>query len=132
MSKNVKGLKELIAVLEKIPKELDVAIEKRLESSAQQIEADAKAKAPVGTPESTGIKGYIGGSLRQSIKSTQTKDKEYTIKANSTGNAPYAAFVEFGTRFMRARPFLYPAFFKNRAEFISNLEDLLQKTFKNR
>tara|TARA_X000000950_G_scaffold284100_1_gene386485 strand:- start:1042 stop:1428 length:387 start_codon:yes stop_codon:yes gene_type:complete len=29
----------------------------------------ASKNAPVGTPESTGIKGYIGGTLRQSIDS---------------------------------------------------------------
>lgn len=126
MSKNVKGLKELIAVLEKIPKELDVAVEDRLEASAQQIQTDAKKNAPLDT-----------GKLRQSISTSRPiqggKDsKIWIIQANGTGLAPYAAFVEFGTRFMRAQPFLYPAFFKNRAEFISNLEDLLKKTFKNR
>lgn len=119
MSKNVKGLKELIAVLEKIPNELDKAVESVLEDNAQEIERDAKSFAPLDT-----------GKLRQSIKSTQTKDKEYTIKANSTGNAPYATFVEFGTRFMRAQPFLYPAFFKGRSRFIKDLENLLEKTFK--
>lgn len=119
MSKNVKGLKELIAVLDKIPKELDTNVESVLEVNAQDIEIDAKRNAPLDT-----------GKLRQSIKATKTKDKEYTIKANSTGLAPYAPFVEYGTRFQRAQPFLFPAFFKGRAKFTDDLEDLLQDTFK--
>lgn len=131
MSKNVKGLEELIKTLERVPKELDKEVESILEGNAQEIERDAKSKAPVGTPESTGIKGYIGGSLQQSIKATKTKEKEYTIKANATGKAPYAAFVEYGTRFMRARPFLFPSFFKGRERFIKDLKKMLDNKFKN-
>ena len=119
MSKNVKGLKELIAVLDRIPNELDKEVEAVLEDNAQNIERDAKRNAPIDT-----------GKLRQSIKSLKTDKKQYTIRANSTGNAPYAKFIEHGTRFMRAQPFLYPAFFKGRLRFVKDLENLLEKTFK--
>lgn len=115
----VKGLKELIAVLEKIPKELDLTVDKILEDNAQKIEADAKAKVPVDT-----------GKLWQSIKALKESDKTYVIRANNTGKAPYAGFVEYGTRYMRAQPFLFPAFFSGRARFIKDLQNLLDKTFK--
>jgi HK97 gp10 family phage protein len=61
----------------------------------------AKLNCPVGTPESTGIKGYHGGRLRQSLHVDNSKYLE------STGgtNVYYWVFVEKGTVKMRARPF---------------------------
>jgi HK97 gp10 family phage protein len=126
----VKGLKELIATLERIPKELDKDVEQILEANAREIELQAKKFAPVGTPESTGIKGYIGGSLRNNIKAYRENKKTWAIKANYSNTAPYSIFVEFGTRFMNARPFLFPAFFKQRSQFIDDLEALLKAKFK--
>lgn len=125
----VKGLKELISTLQKIPKELDKEVDKTVFGIAQEIEADAKILAPVGTPESTGKKKYIGGSLQQSIKAIKQDNKTYMIKANATGLAPYAAFVEHGTYKMRAQPFLFPAFFKGRQKFIEDLQALLKDKF---
>ena len=119
MSKNVKGLEKLIATLERIPKELDKEVEHVLEANAREIELNAKRNAPVDT-----------GKLQQSIKSFKSNEKEYTIKSNATGLAPYGIFVEHGTRFMRAQPFLFPAFFKQRARFIDDLEDLLKRKVK--
>ena len=118
MSENVKGLSRLLKVLDKLPRELDVDVEAVLEANAQDIELEAKRFAPVDT-----------GKLRQSIKATKISDKTYKIAANETGLAPYAPFVEYGTRFQRAQPFLFPAFFRGRAKFTDDLEDLLDDTF---
>ena len=115
----VKGLKKLLDVLEKIPKELDGDVGAILEGNAQEIELEAKRLAPVDT-----------GKLRQSIKTESISPTTYSIKANATGLAPYAPFVEFGTRKMGAQPFLYPAFFRGRDKFTEDLEDLLDDTFK--
>jgi hypothetical protein len=87
MSK-VKGLKELIATLERIPKELDKDVEQILEANARMIERNAKRSAPVGTPESTGIKGYLGGSLRDSIKAYRENKKTWIIETNYFNIAP--------------------------------------------
>lgn len=117
---NVKGLKELIKTLEKVPKELDNEVDIILEVNAQDIENNAKSKAPVDT-----------GKLRQSIAAIKVKEKEYSIKANATGKAPYAGFVEYGTRFMRAQPFLFPAFFRGREKFTKDLQEMLKNKFNN-
>lgn len=118
MSSNVKGLERLIRTLEQVPKELEGDVELILQAEAQTIEADAKRKAPIDT-----------GKLRQSIKSERVDAKTYEIKANATGLAPYAPFVEFGTRFQRAQPFLFPAFFAGRTRFTKAIERLLETTF---
>ena len=70
------------------------AAEKELQLTALEIERDAKLNAPVDT-----------GMLRASITSTGG-GSEYEIGTN----IEYAPFVEFGTRYMAAQPFLLPAF----------------------
>lgn len=115
---SVKGLKKLLKTLEKIPKELEGDVEGVLEANALQIEAEAKRMAPIDT-----------GKLRQSIKALRDGKLTFKIQANSTGLAPYAPFVEYGTRYQRSQPFLYPAFFKGRKRFTKDLQDLLDDTF---
>lgn len=60
------------------------------------IAADARGRAPVAT-------GYLRSSI-QAVSLTAGKSAEVQV------GAPYAAFVEFGTYKMAARPFLTPAF----------------------
>ena len=57
-----------------------------------KLEKYAKALCPVGTPESTGIKGYRGGTLRNSI-TYEVQDDTVTVGSN-VESAPY---VELGT-----------------------------------
>ena len=123
MSK-VKGLKELIKVLENIPESLDWEVERVVRDNAQEIEAQAKINVPRDT-----------GTLANSIKAFKSGDKEYTIKANTTGVAPYAAYIEYGEPVGTGpiggpRPYLFPAFFKQRPLFIAELEDILETQVK--
>lgn len=76
-----------------------------LEVIGGKAETYAKKLCPVGTPESTGIKGYIGGTLRNSITHQQYDEDTEVIGSN----VEYAPYVELGTRKMKARPYLRPA-----------------------
>lgn len=75
-----------------------------LEGSAEKIltmigikaEKYAKAQCPVGTSESTGVKGYRGGTLRNSITFQVEKEKGGAGVAIGS-NVEYAPFVELGT-----------------------------------
>jgi len=118
MSETVKGLKKLIATLEKIPPEMDDKVSIILEANAREIESGAKQRAPVDT-----------GKLQQSIKSIKIGKLEFKIYANSTGLAPYAIYLEYGTRKMRKQPFLFPAYFAQRPRLIKDLEKLIKDTF---
>lgn len=71
---------------------LEQAKARALEIIGGKIERYAKALCPVGTEESTGIKGYRGGTLRNSI--THRVDGD-TVMAGS--NIKYAPYVELGT-----------------------------------
>lgn len=79
-----------------------------LEAIGLQAEGDVKLLTPVGTPESTGIKGYIGGTLRNSISHATDDDSAYIGT-----NVEYAPYVELGTSKMAAKPYLRPGIENN-------------------
>lgn len=70
----------------------DAAIARAMEQIGILVEKYAKALCPVGTTESTGKKGYRGGTLRNSI--THEADKNTVVVGS---NVEYAPFVELGT-----------------------------------
>ena len=62
-----------------------------LASMGQTAEGYAKEDCPVGTPESTGKKGYIGGTLRGSIANEVVEDEKAVYIGT---NVEYAIYVE--------------------------------------
>lgn len=74
---------------------------------AIRVHRRAVTLCPVGTPESTGIPGYVGGTLRSSL--TWEIVAESGLSAKVGTNVYYGPFVELGTRYMRAQPYLRPA-----------------------
>ncbi len=93
--------------------ELESAVSRALEIIGGTAEGYAKQLCPVGTPESTGIKGYVGGTLRNSI-THQMEGKNAVIIAS---NVHYAPFVELGTVKMRAQPYMRPAVEGHKPEY---------------
>lgn len=114
-----------------------------LEMIGMKAEGYAKQLAPVGTVESTGKKGYRGGSLRNSI--THMTDPDSVTIGSGVEYAPY---VELGTGpyftpppswekfssskgsgvghgYVHARPFLQPAIENHRAEYKNLLKKAL-------
>lgn len=77
---------------DEVLKALDALAPKILEIIGLKAEKYAKALCPVGTVESTGIKGYRGGTLRNSITHL-VNDKNLSIGSN----VEYAPYVELGT-----------------------------------
>lgn len=117
----------------------DEAVKRAMIQIGMAAETYAKALCPVGTPESTGIKGYIGGTLRGSI-TYATEEQHSTGQAPAKGadykmlatpekervyigtNVEYAPYVEMGTVKMEPKPYLKPAIANNAAEYQSILE----------
>ena len=146
MSETVKGLAELLKKLDALGDGIGRKVEAILWDNAREIEYNAKRNAPIDT-----------GKLRQSIATGQNVEEarrgvlSIEINANSTGLAPYAAYVEFGTgglvsvppelqseaiKFkgrgirkvnMRPQPYLYPALVVQRRVIKKQFEDLLDR-----
>ena len=116
--------------------ELERAKAKVLETIGQKAEGYAKKLCPVGTEESTGIKGYRGGTLRNSI--THRVMGGDTLEVGS--NVEYAPYVELGTgphfvpppewerfeaekgkgvgkAYVKPRPYIRPAIEDHRGEY---------------
>ena len=72
--------------------QLELAEARTLETIGLKAEKYAKALCPVGTVESTGKKGYRGGTLRNSITHKVSND---SVSIGS--NVEYAPYVELGT-----------------------------------
>ena len=96
-----------------------------LEIIGLKAEGYAKQYAPVGTPESTGIPGYIGGTLRNSISHTADDDSAYIGT-----NVEYAPYQEFGTSKMSAanggKGYLKPAIMEHIDEYKADVENALK------
>lgn len=75
------------------------------------VESDAKKLSPVDTGRNR------AGIVRASIG---------TFKRTVTANTEYAVYLEFGTKYQPARPFMFPAAENNRQQFIRNLTAVLR------
>lgn len=83
--------------------------------TAKDIEADARAAAPVGPT----------GDLQRSINATVT-GRGANMSAVVTAGVDYAIFVHEGTSVMPARPFLADAFDARSSSLLTDLADLAE------
>ena len=115
------GLEDLTGKLKKNATMNDV--KHLVKFHGQELQGKAQDNAPVGTPESTGIPGYVGGTLKKSI-GLDIKDNGLTAEVEAT--AEYAQYVEKGTRKMTARPYVKPAFDEQKVKFRNDMEKLVR------
>ena len=96
-----------------------------LEAIGEDAADTAARRAPVGTPESTGIPGYIGGTLKNSI-SHAVVEGENAVYIGT--NVSYAPYQEFGTsRGIPGKHFLQFGATAHQAEYKSELERILKE-----
>lgn len=99
------------------------AVRTVVRKNGADLQTKAQKNAPVGTPQSTGIPGYVGGTLKRSVELDIT-DGGLTAEVEPT--ADYAAYVEYGTRFMEAQPYLKPAYDEQKKKFVKDLNELVR------
>lgn len=117
----------IIVGMEKLNKKLKKtdlgAVKTVVKKNGAGLQAKAQKKAPVGTPKSTGIPGYVGGKLKSSI---ELDIKDVGLTAEVEPKAHYGAYVELGTRFMNAQPYLKPAFDEQKRIFKQDMNKLVR------
>jgi HK97 gp10 family phage protein len=89
----VEGVEEFNASMERFDSAMQGHVQEQLASWAEAVKALARQLVPVRT-----------GHLRDSI---YAEISEWVAEIGS--EAAYALFVEFGTKWMRAKPYLFPA-----------------------
>ena len=102
---DVEGVEEFKSAMQSFDSAMQRQVYRYLRSWASDVEAAAMQNAPVRT-----------GHLRSSIYA-KIEDWVAEIGAEAT----YALFVELGTRWMRAQPYLYPAI----QEHLPRLEEII-------
>jgi len=106
---DVEGIEEFKTAIEKFDSSMQRHVHRQLANWAADVKASAKLLVPVRT-----------GHLRSSIYA-----KIYEWVAEIGAEATYALFVELGTRYMAARPYLYPAVQEHLPEFERIILDAL-------
>lgn len=109
---SVKGVEETIRNLDLTNKKIAKEVQEQVGKSALNVQYEAKRRCPVDT-----------GALRRSI----TVEFIGKMSARVGPHMPYAPFVELGTRKMRAKPFLTPAFEQERPKFLAELKKIAEK-----
>ena len=116
MGIKVNGLEELQAKLKKNVTLDDVKTV--VQHSGTELDNDMKRQT-----SSAFIKGYSKGDTARSITLTLSDDGMTATVAPGTDYSPY---VEYGTRFMSAEPFVRPAFDVVKPQFLEDLKKLCQ------
>jgi HK97 gp10 family phage protein len=83
----------------------------RIERAAYGIEREAKQRAPIKT-----------GFLRNSITTERQSETEAVVNVS----AEYGSYVEHGTRFTPAQPFIRPAVEAVRARFLKDVSAAIE------
>lgn len=109
-SLSIKGIDELVGKLKKNANLDDVKNVVKL--NASELQRNMQRDSPVDT-----------GFLKRSIGTTST-DSGYGARIGA--GAEYAPYLVWGTRFMYAQDFFRPNFFKQRQQFLKDLERLMK------
>lgn len=115
----LEGMEKLQVKLKKNVQMSDV--KRVVRKNGSELQKKAQKNAPVGTPQSTGIPGYVGGTLKRSIGLDIT-DGGMTAEVGPL--AEYGVYVEYGTRYMNAQPYLKPAFNEQKEKFKQDMRKL--------
>jgi HK97 gp10 family phage protein len=108
---DVKGIEEFQQAMRNFDSGIQRHVHRLLASWAADVKALAKQLVPVRT-----------GHLRQSI---YAEVREWVVRIGA--EATYALFVELGTRYMQARPYIYPAIQAHLPELESIIRDAIEQ-----
>lgn len=107
---SIRGIKDLEAKLKRNATLNDV--KKIVKLNGAEMNKAAVRKVPVDS-----------GFLKRSII-FQMSDNGFS--AGSIAQAHYAPYVEYGTRFMAAQPFMYPSYLAQKNQFLADLRRLMR------
>lgn len=139
MTVKVYGKNKLMARLARLKKGLPYEVDTGITLIGRKIKEDAEENCPVGTPTTTGIPGYVGGTLKSTIRflrtvvAGMTRAISITVggyrKNPNTGRiCDYAKHVHDGTSRMPSRPFLLNAMNRYKDTLIQMAINAVKRT----
>ncbi|WP_203246337.1 HK97-gp10 family putative phage morphogenesis protein [Sporosarcina beigongshangi] len=115
MSNRIEGLDRFMAWATNAPRELNDAARQAVKNRTLEMEANAKAQAPVDT-----------GTLRRSINS-QISETSGSITGEVSTNLEYATHVEYGTSKQVAQPYMTPAYVNASRQLEEDLRQAMRE-----
>jgi len=121
----LEGIDELLNRLQQIGTNISSLENKALKNAAEPVLIDAKANVPIKT-------GKLQRGLKVSGIKTSGGIKHVLVGVDRADNSEifYGKFIEFGTSKMSARPFLEPAYEKNKKEIVEAIKNTLKEGLK--
>lgn len=123
MNVRILGVDALSKALKQKSRNMTPAIQRVVRKHGAALQQKEMRTVPVGTPQSTGIKGYVGGTLKRSITLDISGNGRTAIVEPT---AHYAAYVEYGTRYMNAQPYVRPSYNAQVTLFKADLNNLVK------
>ncbi|MBS5955140.1 MAG: HK97 gp10 family phage protein [Paraclostridium bifermentans] len=123
----LEGVDEILNKLQQIGTNISRLENKALKNAAQPVLDDAK---------SSNAFNDRSGNLRKNLKISSIKSKEgmkyvlVGIDKSDNSKIYYGKFLEFGTSKMSARPFMQPAYEKNKDNIQKNIAETLKEGLK--
>lgn len=123
----LEGVDEILNKLQSIGENVGRLENKALKNAAEPVLEDAKA---------TNAFNDRSGKLRKGLKITNVKKKEGAkyilvgIDKSDNSKIYYGKFIEFGTSKMPAKPFLQPAYEKNKDNIKRTIAETLKEGLK--
>lgn len=118
MQIKLQGAKELQAKLSKRPQLLASKVRPIVKNNGDELK-----KRTVANMEKAYTAGYSTGYTAKSV----TKEfSQAGLTATIAPQSEYFSYLEFGTRFMSARPTLHPAFAYQSVKFINQLKAVMK------
>lgn len=87
-------------------------------NATHRVQSTAKGLAPINKNPKAPTRGQLRASIRAEVRKASNGEPYGRIWTNVF----YSLFVEFGTRFMRAQPFLRPGLELNRPGIINDIK----------
>ncbi|WP_432368683.1 HK97-gp10 family putative phage morphogenesis protein [Staphylococcus chromogenes] len=112
----ISGMNGYIRQLEKMRDNIEFDVDQIMARKAVEMNGRVKKQA-----RTVMIKGYWTGNLSRMIETTRNGKLSYTVSSD----AKYSGFLEYGTRYMNAEPFMYPVYFEIARELRKELKDLI-------
>jgi len=128
MKADIKGFDEVKKLLDQLPDKVSRRIaQSAVTSAARVVQKEVKKAAPRGTEPSNASRKY--GRLRDNIRVIRlrfVKDGQVAARVD-TGSAFWALFIEFGTRYIAAKPWFSPAFNNAAGAAFDKMRDTLAR-----
>lgn len=110
------GLDELISKFEHMEADIDDDVDDIVRNNMIEFTADVKR-----TGQRVFNRGYATGFTVGQVEMEKTAPLTYMLWSNSG----HSGFLEWGTRYMRAAPFVSPPFYKMKTQLLQDLHDLM-------